>query len=101
VNTLYYIEECRGEQIIPPPGYNFTSRVQNSPFVGQLGQSLPLGAKLRMNLRGRFFVHFSREKSEFSLYVTSGQYDFSKLFPLKIPNFPLYFKGKRAIYKKH
>jgi hypothetical protein len=25
VNTLYYLEECRGKQIIPP-GDNFTSR---------------------------------------------------------------------------
>jgi hypothetical protein len=46
VNTLYYLEECRGQTETSPPGDNFTPRGQNSP----LGQSLPLGAKLSMSL---------------------------------------------------
>jgi hypothetical protein len=40
VNTLYGLEEWRGEQRISPLGDNFTPR----------GQSSPLGAKLRMGL---------------------------------------------------
>jgi hypothetical protein len=54
VNTLYCLEEWRGEQIISPPGDNFTPRGQNSPLGDNFtpgGQSLPLGAKLRMGLR--------------------------------------------------
>jgi hypothetical protein len=40
VNTLYCLEEWRGEQKISPLGDNFTPG----------GESLPLGAKLRMGL---------------------------------------------------
>jgi hypothetical protein len=40
VNTLYCLEESRGDQRISPPEDNFSPRVQ----------SLPLGAKLRMGL---------------------------------------------------
>jgi hypothetical protein len=49
VNTLFYLEEeeWRGEQRISPPGNNFTTRGQISP----LGQSLPIGVKVRMGLR--------------------------------------------------
>jgi hypothetical protein len=32
VNTLYCLEEWRGEQRISPPGDNFTPRGQNSPL---------------------------------------------------------------------
>jgi hypothetical protein len=53
VNTLYCFEEWRGEQRISPPRDNFTSRGQNSLLGDNFapgGQSLPLGAKLRMGL---------------------------------------------------
>jgi hypothetical protein len=32
MNTLYCLEEWRGEQRISPPGDNFTPRGQNSPL---------------------------------------------------------------------
>jgi hypothetical protein len=53
VNTLYCLEEYRGEQRISPLGDNFTPRRQSSLLVDTFapgGQSLPLGAKLRMSL---------------------------------------------------
>jgi hypothetical protein len=49
VNTLYCLEESRGEQRISPPGDNFAPRGQNSPLGDKFapgGQSLPLGVKL-------------------------------------------------------
>jgi hypothetical protein len=61
VNTLYCLEEWRGEQRISPPGDNFTPRGQNSP----LGTTSPLGSKfaprrvkLRMGLRVNRLVEF-------------------------------------------
>jgi hypothetical protein len=41
VNTLYCLEERRGEQIILPPGDNFTPRGQTHPW----GITSPLGSK--------------------------------------------------------
>jgi hypothetical protein len=41
VNTLYCLEEQRGEQRISPPGDNFTARVKIHP----LGTTSPLGSK--------------------------------------------------------
>jgi hypothetical protein len=57
VNTLYCLEEWRGEQRISPPEDNFTPRGQNSPpgdNIAPGGQSLSLGAKLRMGLWRQF-----------------------------------------------
>jgi hypothetical protein len=54
LNTLYCLEEWRGEQKISSSGDNFTPRGQNLPMGDNFapgGQSLPLGAKLRMGLR--------------------------------------------------
>jgi hypothetical protein len=51
VNTLYCLEEWRGEQRISPPGDNFTP----GGLIRRWGQSLPLGAKLRMGLNFFFF----------------------------------------------
>jgi hypothetical protein len=42
VNTLYCLEEWRGEQRISPPGDNFTPRGQIHPW----GTTLPLGVKV-------------------------------------------------------
>jgi hypothetical protein len=53
VNTLYFLEEWRGEQRILTPGDNFTPTGQNSPLGDNFapgGQSLPLGVKLRMGV---------------------------------------------------
>jgi hypothetical protein len=49
VNTLYCLEEWRGEQRISPPGDNFTPRGQNHPW----GTTSPLGVKVfpRVKLR--------------------------------------------------
>jgi hypothetical protein len=47
MNTIHYLEEWRGEQIIPPQGDNFTPMGQNSLLGDNFapgGQSLPLGA---------------------------------------------------------
>jgi hypothetical protein len=52
--TLYSLEVWRGEQIISPPGDNFTPRGQSSHLGYNFdpgGQSLPLGVNLRMGLR--------------------------------------------------
>jgi hypothetical protein len=49
----YYLKEWRDELRISPPGDNYTPRGQNSLLVDNFapgGQSLPLGAKLRMGL---------------------------------------------------
>jgi hypothetical protein len=43
VNTLYVLEEWRGEQRISPPGDNFTPRGQNSP----LGDNFAPGGQVR------------------------------------------------------
>jgi hypothetical protein len=59
VNALYCLEEWRGEQRISPPGDNFTLRGQSSLLgnnVAPGGQSLPLGAKLRMGLRAKILA---------------------------------------------
>jgi hypothetical protein len=42
VNTLYCLEEWRGEKIISPPGDKFTPRGQNSP----LGDNFAPGVKV-------------------------------------------------------
>jgi hypothetical protein len=51
VNTLYCLEEWRGDQRIYPPGDNFTPREQSAVLGYKFapgGQSFPLGAKLWM-----------------------------------------------------
>jgi hypothetical protein len=56
MNILYCLVEWRGEQIISPPGDNFTP----------VDHNLPLGAKLRMGLWVIFQARATFENVAFS-----------------------------------
>jgi hypothetical protein len=66
--TLYCLEEWRGEQRISPPGDNFTppqgTKFTPGEHFRHWGQSLPIGAKLRIGLWRRGLVVVSPPSSD-------------------------------------
>jgi hypothetical protein len=96
MNTLFYLEESRGEKRISPPGDNFTPGGKRRPW----SQSLPLGVKLWMGLRSPWhLIKVIHLRFSFGIIW----YDrflpiFSTVWPRKfLPNKML---GKVAIFRR-